>query len=129
MAHFAKLKNGNIVERIEAVSNDVATSEEAGVNFLRELYNEPNAAWVQTSYNSNFRKNFAIIDGFYDADRDAFYEQQPYDSWTLNEDTCKWEAPVPYPTAAEGYTDEDGGDDRLWIWNETTKVWDELQKP
>lgn len=129
MAHFAKLKNGNIVERIEAVSNDVATSEEAGVNFLRELYNEPNAAWVQTSYNSNFRKNFAIIDGFYDADRDAFYEQQPYDSWTLNEDTCKWEAPVPYPTSAEGYTDEDGGDDRLWIWNETTKVWDELQKP
>tara|TARA_R100000231_G_scaffold89696_2_gene67767 strand:+ start:292 stop:660 length:369 start_codon:yes stop_codon:yes gene_type:complete len=122
MAHFAKLKDGNIVERIEVVSNDVATSEEAGVNFLRTLYNEPNAAWVQTSYNSNIRKNFAIVGGFYDATRDAFYEQQPYDSWTLNEDTCQWESPIPYPANAEE-------EDKLYVWNETTKAWDELQKP
>ena len=128
MAHFAKLKDGNIIERIEVVSNDVLLDdngieqEQLGVNFLRELFNEPHAVWVQTSYNSNFRKNYAVLDGFYDADQDAFYEQQPYPSWTLNEETFQWEAPIPYPANAEE-------EDRLYVWNETTKVWDELQKP
>ena len=55
MAHFAKLGKGNIVEKVEVVSNDIATTEQAGVDFLKELYKEPYAVWKQTSYNNNIR--------------------------------------------------------------------------
>jgi hypothetical protein len=69
--------------------------------------------WVQTSYNSRIRKNYAGIGMIYDADRDAFIAAQPYASWILNEDTCHWEAPVPYP--ADGV---------MYIWNEETTDWE-----
>jgi len=107
MAHFAKLGIGNIVEKVEVVSNDVAITEQAGVDFLRNLYNDQNAQWFQTSYNENFRKNFAGIGSFYDQARDAFISPKPYNSWLLNEDTCQWEAPTTYPNDGERY-----------IWNE-----------
>ena len=61
MAHFAKLGTGDIVEKVEVVSNDIATTEQAGIDFLKDFYNDHNATWVQTSYNHNFRKNFAGI--------------------------------------------------------------------
>jgi hypothetical protein len=60
MAHFAKIGNDNIVERVEVVSNNVATDEQAGITFLQNLYNDT-ATWKQTSYNNNIRKNFAGI--------------------------------------------------------------------
>ena len=95
MAHFAKLGIGNIVERVEVVSNDIATTEQAGINFLRELYNEPNGVWKQTSYNTKggehlkggtpFRKNYAGIDYTYDETRDVFIPPKPFESWLLNE--------------------------------------------
>ena len=111
MAHFAKLKSGNIVETVVAVSNEVAINEQVGINFLNNLYNTRDA-WVQTSYNNNIRKNFAGIGYQYDQTRDAFIAPKPYASWILNETTCQWEAPVVYPTDGKGYD-----------WIETTKSW------
>jgi|TARA_R100001594_G_scaffold53074_1_gene86695 hypothetical protein len=122
MAHFAKLGIGNIVERVEVVSNDIATTEQAGIDFLNNLHNTRDI-WKQTSYNSiggehtlggtAFRKNFAMIGGRYNSTLDGFVPIQPYHSWTLNETTCLWEAPVDKPN--------DGND---YKWNETTRQWD-----
>jgi hypothetical protein len=112
MAHFAKLGVGNIIERVEVVSNDIATTEQAGVDFLNNLYNTRDV-WKQTSYNNNFRKNFAGIGYTYDQTRDAFILQKDFPSWTLNEDTCRWEAPVAYPT-----------DGRRYNWNESILNWE-----
>ena len=114
MAHFAKLGVGNIIERVEVVSNDIATNEQAGVDFLNNLYGTRDT-WKQTSYNGNIRKNFAGIGFTYDQTRDAFIPPKPFNSWTLDEDTCLWEAPVAYPD-----------DDNEYTWNESTKQWDEV---
>ena len=107
MAHFAKLGVGNIILTVEVVSNDIATTEQEGVDFLNNLYNTRDV-WKQTSYNNNIRKNFAGIGFKYDQARDAFIAPKPYPSWILNEDTCQWEAPVAYP--------DDG---KVYKWNET----------
>jgi len=112
MAHFAKLGVGNIIERVEVISNDIATTEQAGVDFLNNLYNTRDV-WKQTSYNGNIRKNFAGVGYKYDQTRDAFIQPKPYNSWVLNEDTCLWEAPVAYPD-----------DDNRYTWNETNQTWD-----
>ena len=112
MAHFAKLGIGNIVEKIELVSNDIATTEQAGIDFLNNLYNSRDV-WKQTSYNATIRKNFAGIGFKYDQTRDAFIPPKPFPSWTLNETTCLWEAPVAKPTDGQNYT-----------WNETNQTWD-----
>jgi len=121
MAHFAKLGKGNRVEKVIVVSNDVATTEQAGVDFINNLYGT-NDIWKQTSYNTKkgthklggtpFRKNFAGIGFKYDETRDAFIPPQPFLSWTLNETTCLWEAPVAYPD-----------DDNNYKWDETTTNW------
>ena len=102
MAHFAKLGIGNIVLTVEVVSNDIATTEQAGIDFLNNLYNTRDV-WKQTSYNNNIRKNFASIGYSYDQARDAFIAPQPFASWTLNESTCLWEAPIAYPTDGKDY--------------------------
>jgi len=112
MAHFAKLGTGNIVERVEVVSNDIATTEQAGVDFLNNLYGSRDI-WKQTSYNNNIRKNFAGIGYKYDETRDAFIPPKPFNSWTLNETTCLWDPPVAMPTDGQRYT-----------WNETNQTWD-----
>jgi len=122
MAHFAKLDSGNIVERVEVVSNDIATTEQAGVDFLNNLYGT-NDIWKQTSYNTfggqhllggiAFRKNYAGVGFTYDATKDAFIAPKPFNSWTLNETTCLWEAPVAHPDDGESYK-----------WNETDQQWD-----
>jgi len=112
MAHFAKLDNNNLVERVEVVSNDIATDEQTGVDFLNNLY-KTNDVWKQTSYNGNIRKNFAGVGYTYDQTRDAFIPPKPYNSWTLNEDTCLWEAPVAKPD-----------DEQIYQWNETDQQWD-----
>ena len=116
MAHFAKLGKGNIVEKVVVVSNDVATTEQAGVEFLQNLYGSRDT-WKQTSYNRNIRKNFAGIGFQYDQTKDAFIPPKPFNSWTLNEDTCLWEAPVAYP--------DDG---QIYNWNETIKNWELITK-
>ena len=112
MAHFAKLGTGNIVERVEVVSNDIAVTEQAGSDFLNKIYNTRDA-WKQTSYNNNIRKNFAGIGFTYDQQRDAFIAPKPYNSWILNETTCRWESPVAYPTDGKKYN-----------WNESLVNWE-----
>ena len=121
MAHFAKLKSGNIVEKVEVVSNEVATTEQAGIDFLRDFYNDPHAIWVQTSYSHSLRKNFAGIGYQYDETRDAFIQPKLYESWILDEETCLWQPPIPYPSNAIE-------DEKSYTWNETTKTWDEVIK-
>jgi len=122
MAHFAKLGVGNIIERVAVVSNDVATTEQAGVDFLNNLYGSRDV-WKQTSYNTfagehklggtPFRKNYAGVGYTYDQTRDAFIPPKPFASWTLNETTCQWEAPVALPDTENSYN-----------WNEETQQWD-----
>ena len=115
MAHFAKLGVGNIVNRVEVVSNDIAISEQAGVDFLNNLYGTRDI-WKQTSYNSNMRKNYAGIGYTYDESRDAFISPQPYPSWVLDEDTCMWKAPIKVPS-----------DDKQYSWDESSKSWNEIK--
>ena len=122
MASFAKLGRGNIVLTVEVVSNDIATTEQAGVDFLNNLYSTKDV-WKQTSYNTlgnvhllgdtPFRKNHASIGFTYDPTLDAFIPPRTFNSWLLNETTCHWEAPVAYPNDGQRY-----------LWNETTKQWD-----
>ena len=119
MAHFAKLGVGNIIETVEVVSNDIATTEQAGVDFLNNLYNTRDV-WKQTSYNNNIRKNFAGVGYSYDQTRDAFIAPKPFNSWTLDETTCQWEAPVARPEL----TEEQINNNNYYNWNEETKQWD-----
>jgi len=122
MAHFAKIGSGNIIETVEVLSNDVATTEQAGVEFLQNFHNSRDV-WKQTSFNTRggvhilggtpFRKNYAGIGYKYDQTKDAFIPPKPYNSWTLNETTCLWEAPVAKPDDGEEYN-----------WNETNQTWD-----
>jgi len=118
MAYFAKLGTGNIIEKVISINNSVITDangieqEQLGVDFINKLYNTRDV-WKQTSYNRNFRKNYAGIGYQYDQTRDAFIPPKPFNSWILNEDTCIWEAPVAYPQ-----------DDNNYRWNEQTLSWD-----
>ena len=102
MSHFAKIDSNNIVENVIVAEKDFINSGLVGDEFL----------WVQTSYNNNFRKNHAAVGFTYDKDRDAFIPPQLWSSWTLNETTCQWEPPVPYPT-----------DDLMYEWDEDTTSW------
>jgi len=105
VSHFAKIDNNNIVTDVIVAEQDFINSGVVGDSFL----------WIQTSYNKNFRKNFAGIGYTYDKTRDAFIPPKPYTSWTLDEDTCLWEAPTAHP--------DDG---KMYNWNETDKQWDEV---
>ena len=118
MAHFAKLDENNNVLAVHVVNNDVITingneSEQVGIDFLIGLHGH--TLWKQTSYNANSRKNYAGVGYTYDANRDAFIAPKPFNSWILNEDTCRWEAPVAYPT-----------DNKSYSWNEDTQSWVEI---
>ena len=129
MATFAKIGLNNKVIEVHSLHNDVlkdangVEQEVLGINFLRTLHKEPTAVWKQTSYNTGggvhklggtpFRKNHAGIGYTYDASKDAFISPQPYPSWTLNEDTCLWDAPTAYPDDGKKYN-----------WNEDTTTWD-----
>ena len=124
MAHFAKVVDGVVSQVI------VAEPE-----FFDTFVDSSPGTWIQTSYNTRggvhyspetgepdggtaLRKNYAGIGHTYDATRDAFYAPQPYPSWTLNETSCIWEAPVAYPTDGEMYN-----------WNEETQTWDAVETP
>lgn len=112
MAHFAKVNNG-IVEQVI-----VAEPE-----FFNTFVDSSPGQWIQTSYNTHggvhtlggapLRKNYAGIGFTYDAQRDAFIPPKPFPSWELNEETCLWESPTPYPDDGEEYT-----------WNETSQAWE-----
>lgn len=125
MAHFAKLDENNNVLAVHVVNNDVITvdgveSEQAGIDFLTGLHGH--TLWKQTSYNGTIRKNYAGIGFTYDAGRDAFIAPKPYGSWTLNETTCQWEPPVPYPAF-------DTENPKYYAWFEPNQQWIEITGP
>ena len=127
MASFAKIGlNNKVIEVLSVHNNELLDAnsveqEVNGIDFLTKLTGW--AVWKQTSYNTRggvhltggtpFRKNHAGIGSTYDEDRDAFIPPKPFNSWTLNEDTCLWEAPVALPDTENRYT-----------WNEATTSWD-----
>jgi hypothetical protein len=121
MAHFAKVVDG-IVTQVNVIDEDYFNSN-------RET--RYTGTWVQTSYNTRggvhynpetnepsadqtkaLRKNYAGVGYFYDETKDAFYAPQPFPSWLLNETSCLWEAPIPYPN-----------DNKRYEWNESTQEW------
>ena len=119
MAHFAKLDENNVVLTVNVVNNndvmlDGVEIESVGIDFLTRWSNGY-TNWKQTSYNRNFRKNYAGIGYTYDVQRDAFIPPKPYASWTLDEDTCLWQAPTAMPT-----------DDKMYYWDESTLSWIEV---
>lgn len=117
MAHFAKLDQNNIVLEVNVVDNEHLLDannierEELGIAFLVQ-WSGGYPYWKQTSYNGSIRKNYAGVGYAYDIGRDAFIPPKPYASWVLNETTCRWEPPVPYPTDGKYYT-----------WDEETTSW------
>ena len=120
MAHFAKVENG-IVTQVLVIEQDVVNSGAFG---------DPKT-WVQTSYGTRggvhygpdgkpdggvaLRKNYAGVGFTYDPVRDAFIPPRPFPSWTLNEQTCFWEPPVPMPQDGQQYR-----------WDEQSKTWVQL---
>ena len=112
MAQFAKINENNIVTEIHMLSEDVAITEEAGIDFLKQLLGS-DTNWKQTWIDGRLHKNPANIGDTFDESRNAFITQQPHSSWVVNEDTCQWEAPTAMPS-----------DGKEYIWNEDTKSWD-----
>ena len=106
MSHFAEIDNDNIVQRVIVAEQDFINSGAVGDSFR----------WIQTSYNNNFRKNYAGKGYTYDKTRDAFIAPNPYPSWTLVEATCQWEAPSAYPD-----------DDKMYTWDEENTEWKEIE--
>jgi hypothetical protein len=125
MAHFAKLNSDNVVTQVIVVSNEVAIDEQSGINFLKNLYNEPDSKWVQTSYNKKIRKNYPAPGYIYDINRDAFIPPCPLNGFILNEETCLWEAPIAKPiTYTQNLTLDGNIIPDEYIWNETTLNWE-----
>ena len=126
MAHFAKIGLNNKVIEVHVVANDVLKDSNGieheinGIKFLTEITYWP--IWKQTSYNSTIRKNYAGPGYTYDEDRDAFIPPKPYNSWILNEETCRWDPPVVRPEL----TNEEIEDKKYYNWNEETQQWDLL---
>jgi hypothetical protein len=130
MASFAKIGlNGKVIEVLSVVNEVLHDSngieqESIGIDFLTKLTGYP--VWKQTSYNTHggvhdnggtpLRKNHAGIGYTYNEDRDAFIPPKPYKSWVLNEDTCYWESPIPYPQ-----------DNNKYNWNEQSQSWDLIE--
>ena len=116
MAHYAKVELGIVTQVIVAE-----------LSFFETYVDETPGEWIQTSYNTiggqhvnggtPLRKNYASVGGIYDSTRDAFIPPKPYPSWILNEDSCLWESPVPYP---------DADSDERYRWNEENQTWDEI---
>lgn len=119
MAHFCKLGIGNLVEQVIVVSDDIATTEEKGIEFLHDLYGT-NEVWKQTSYSGSFRKNFASIGYYYNQTLDAFIPPKPFSSWILDENTCLWNPPKEKPELTEEQIDNNS----YYVWNELLKKWE-----
>jgi hypothetical protein len=122
MAHFARLTQQNKVVNVIVVNNQELLDENGneqeslGIQFCKSLYGN-DTIWVQTSYNSSFRGNYAGIGDTYDSDLDAFISPRPFPSWTLNTDTYQWEPPTPRPSSEDG---------TMYFWNEDTTSWDQV---
>jgi hypothetical protein len=118
VAHFAELDENNVVLRVIVVANEDTADEEGneveaiGVAFCKNLLG---GTWVQTSYNNNFRKQYAGIGYTYDLEADVFVVPQPFPSWSLDEN-YEWQAPTAHPDDGNSY-----------IWSEQTQTWERLE--
>jgi hypothetical protein len=117
MAHFAKLNENNNVIAVHVLNNDVITlngeeSEQVGIDFLTSLHGH--TLWKQTSYNNNFRKQYAGIGYSYDMVNDVFIAPQPFASWSLDQN-FDWQAPTTMPTVGR------------WYWDEENLMWQQLE--
>ena len=113
MAHYAFLDENNVVTEVIVGIDETETIE--GLDTETWYGNFRGQVCKRTSYNNNYRKNYAGIGYTYDAARDAFIAPKPYASWVLDEDTCRWEAPTPMPT-----------DDKFYYWSEADLSWREV---
>jgi hypothetical protein len=116
MGHYAKVVDSKVIQVIVAEPD-----------FFTTFVDSSPGEWIQTSYNTHggihqlggtpLRKNYAGVGYTYDRERDAFIPSQPYPSWILNEETCLWESPTPYPA-----------DNNIYTWNESTQEWIEINQ-
>lgn len=125
MAHYAFIDENNIVTQVIVGRNETEVVD--GISDWEAYYGDVyGQTCVRTSYNTvagehktggtPFRKNYAGIGYTYDAERDAFIPPKPFESWVLNEETCTWDAPIPYPE-----------DDKLYTWDEEAGNWVEVE--
>lgn len=120
MAHFAKLNESNIVTQVVVVANEVLLDdngieqEQKGIDFLNKTFGS--TIWVQTSYNNSIRNVFAGIGYSYDAIKNKFFEPSPFPSWTFNNNTEKWEAPIAKPEGS-------------YFWDEENQEWEYIEPP
>lgn len=111
MAHYAFLDENNIVtEVITGIDENELIDGKEPAAWYAEFRGQ---ACIRTSYNGTIRKNFAGIGFTYDSERDAFIAPKPFESWKLDEESCQWKAPVPYPT-----------DGIIYTWNEASLDWE-----
>jgi hypothetical protein len=118
MSHFAQIDENNVVINIVVGDNDHSNGDEG----YQDLVDNLGGVWIKTSYNTHanthilggtpLRKNYAVIGGTYDQERDAFIWPKPFESWSLNEETCTWVAPLERPN-----------DDKVYLWNEELQEW------
>lgn len=120
MAHFAELDENNFVLRVIVINNNILLTEiegveceKQGVDFCKSLHGD-DTRWVQTSYNNNFRANYAGIGSYYNEELDAFTAVKPYESWILD-DANNWVPPIPEPPA---FVDEETDQLYTWSWSE-----------
>ena len=119
MAHFSQLDSNNKIIQLIVVNNDIldesgVENEQLGIDFCKGLYGE-DTVWVQTSFNENFRYNFGLINSTYNVENDAFIHEQPYPSWTLDEN-FQWQPPIEQPEGTP-----------YWAWNEEEQQWDDYE--
>ena len=121
MAHYAYLNENNIVTMVIVGKNEdefpgnweeYYGAKRTSYNTRGGIYYEPNTNEPALDQSKAFRKNYAGIGFTYDPVRDAFIPPKPFNSWVLNEQSCLWEAPVPYPN-----------DGKIWVWDEDNKEW------
>lgn len=114
MAHYAFLDENNIVTEVIPGRNEDEIVD--GISDWEAHYGAfRGQVCKRTSYNNNYRKNYAGIGYYFDEARDAFIAPQPFASWILNEETCRWEAPTPMPT-----------DGKFYVWDEDVTNWVEI---
>ena len=125
MAHFVKLNAENYVifvtvARDEDENREIEISQQTGEIYKRTSYNTRGGIHYTNGIPSQdqskaFRKNYAGIGYYYDSIRDAYIPPKPFPSWTLNEESCLWQSPVPYPN-----------DGKMYTWNEDILNWQEI---
>ncbi len=133
MAHFAKIDDNNLILAVHCVDNknlldeNNEEQESLGQQYLQTHSNWPAEKWIQTSYNSNFRGNYAYIGGTWDPTNNLFWPPKPYPSWVKNVSEKKWQSPIgdePNLTAEQSSQNDALTHSWFYNWNEDNERWD-----